>query len=76
VHASAPEWKPRKGKLTACLIVFVGVVVLAGCTTQKKQKWLTFFFDGVHGPRGTNAPAAVVVYDEDGRPLDRTPVPI
>jgi predicted CXXCH cytochrome family protein len=71
VHASPPGPRPRKGKLKACLLVVCGLAVLAGCSTQKKEKWLTFFFDGVHSSRGTNSPA--IVYDEDGRPLDQTP---
>ena len=35
-----------------------GVMILAGCTTDSKQKWLTFFFDGVPQPGATNAVVA------------------
>src|SRR5262252_7578229 len=41
---------------------------LAGCSTEGKYKWLSFFFDGVPVPGATNAPT--IVYDENGRPLD------
>src|SRR5690242_6584346 len=56
-------------------VVFVvcGLVILLGCTTEKKQKWLNFFLDGVPAPgQGTNGPT--VVYDENGQPLDKTGV--
>ena len=40
---------------TAALLA--GLVLLAGCTGTTKQKWLTFFFDGVPVPgKVTNAP--------------------
>src|SRR6516162_9287683 len=52
------------------LLCGLGIV---GCTTEKKQKWLNFFFDGVPKPGAeTNAPA--IVYDENGRPLDKVVV--
>ena len=45
---------------------------VSGCSTQTKQKWLTFFFDGVPVPgAGTNA-VPKVAYDEDGRPIAPT----
>src|SRR5690242_17533979 len=54
-------------------LVICGLVILLGCTTEKKQKWLNFFFDGVPAPgQRTNGPA--VVYDENGQPLDKTVV--
>jgi predicted CXXCH cytochrome family protein len=53
-----------------CLLCALAVFV--GCTTEKKQRWLTFFFDGVPGP-GDATNRTAVVYDENGRPLDRTP---
>jgi predicted CXXCH cytochrome family protein len=57
----------------AVIFVLCGLLILLGCTTEKKQKWLNFFFDGVPAPgQGTNAPA--VVYDENGQPLDKTAV--
>ena len=31
------------------------LVLLAGCHTETKQKWLNFFFDGVPQPGATNA---------------------
>ncbi|HYG34007.1 MAG TPA: cytochrome c3 family protein, partial [Clostridia bacterium] len=48
------------------------MVVLVGCSTQSKQKWLTFFFDGVPvpGSAATNGPP--VQYDENGQPLLKT----
>ena len=52
-------------------MLFVAVLgAFIGCTTDKKRKWLTLFFDGVP-PEGavTNAPA--VEYDENGKPLDK-----
>src|SRR5690242_8148925 len=33
------------------------LAVLAGCSTETKQKWLTTFFDGVPPLGSTNAPA-------------------
>src|SRR5215510_8881033 len=57
--------------LPSILFVICGLVILLGCATEKKQKWLTFFFDGVPAPgHGTNA--TTVVYDENGQPLDKT----
>jgi len=54
----------------AILFVGVGLALLAGCATERKQKWLNFFFDGVPAPGSTtNGPA--IVYDENGKPLDR-----
>src|SRR5262245_47798776 len=49
------------------------VAILVGCSTETKHKWLTFFFDGVPSP-GASTNASGVVYDENGRPLDRTVV--
>jgi predicted CXXCH cytochrome family protein len=46
--------------------------ILAGCSTQTNRKWLTIFFDGVPGT-GTATNASLVVLDENGKPLDRTP---
>src|SRR5689334_1611670 len=49
-------------------------LVIVGCSTEKKQKWLNFFFDGVpQAGAATNGPA--IVYDENGRPLDRVLAP-
>src|SRR5262245_42013763 len=60
-------------RLAPVFILVCGLAVLVGCTTEKKKKWLSFFFDGVPQPRaGTNRPA--IIYDEDGRPLDRRAV--
>ena len=36
-------------------------MILAGCATETKQKWLTFFFDGVPQPGATNAVAKTAV---------------
>src|SRR5215831_19295373 len=59
--------------LPSVVFIIFGVVILLGCSTDKKRKWLTFFFDGVPtAGQGTNAPT--VVYDENGKPLDRTVV--
>jgi len=52
-------------------IVCIGAAVI-GCSTEKKQKWLTFFFDGV--PTGTATYAPRVDYDENGKPLDKVVV--
>lgn len=44
------------------------LVLLIGCSSQTKQKWLTTFFDGV--PQGgvrTNRQS--IVYDENGKPM-------
>jgi predicted CXXCH cytochrome family protein len=48
----------------------VALAALAGCSTQTKHRWLTFFFDGVP-PIGaeTNPPPAAIAYDEEGRPV-------
>jgi hypothetical protein len=60
--------------LPSFIVMLFGLAILVGCTTEKKQKWLTFFFDGVPLPGGgTNAP--VVVYDENGAPLDKVIIP-
>src|SRR3954454_12913454 len=49
------------------LCVAIGVI---GCATEKKQKWLTFFFDGVPATGSvTNSPR--IEYDENGKPLDK-----
>ena len=63
------KWPNRK--LSASLAVLLGLALLVGCKTENKQKWLTFFFDGVPNPNATNA--SVVIYDENGQPLDRAP---
>ena len=34
-------------RLGALLGLVGGLIILAGCRTESKQKWLTFFFDGV-----------------------------
>src|SRR6266436_8347333 len=59
--------------LPAVIFVVCGLVILLGCTTEKKQKWLNFFFDGVPA-QGQNTNATTVVYDENGQPLDKTVV--
>src|SRR5690349_1908966 len=67
---------PLSGIIRVCPSFFCLAcgLVIVGCTTEKKQKWLNFFFDGVpQRGGGTNAPA--IVYDENGRPLDRTVAP-
>src|SRR5690349_10490536 len=43
------------------LVFCLALIVLAGCRTETKQKWLTFFFDGVPQPGATNAAATHVV---------------
>jgi len=49
------------------LCVATGVI---GCATENKQKWLSFFFDGVPATGAvTNSPA--IEYDENGKPLDK-----
>src|SRR5262245_50030200 len=53
------------------ILTLAGVVI--GCTTEKKHKWLTFFFDGVPSPGATNT--VRIEYDENGRPLDKTVAP-
>src|SRR6476620_7790484 len=59
--------------LPSVIFVVCGLVILLGCATEKKQKWLNFFFDGVPAPgQGTNG--TTVVYDENGQPLDKTVV--
>jgi predicted CXXCH cytochrome family protein len=64
-------WLARIRELAAAMLFLgAGLALLAGCATEKKQKWLSFFFDGVPAPGATtNAPA--IVYDENGKPLDR-----
>lgn len=34
-----------------------GMLLVAGCASQTKHEWLTFFFDGVSNPRGAPLPA-------------------
>jgi predicted CXXCH cytochrome family protein len=51
-----------------------GLLVLAGCVSNTKHKWLNLFFDGVpdpNAPKITNG-VARIEYDEDGRPM--TPI--
>src|SRR4051812_12984849 len=61
-------------RLLPSLFSLVCGLAIVGCSTEKKQKWLNFFFDGVPRPgAGTNAPA--IVYDENGRPLDKAATP-
>jgi predicted CXXCH cytochrome family protein len=57
--------------MRVCLLplLLLAAVALIGCATDKKQKWLTFFFDGVSSAPTTNAPR--VEYDENGKPLDK-----
>lgn len=50
-----PAWTRLRAGV-ACAVF--GLAFLVGCSTQTKQKWLTFFFDGVPQPGAhTNAPA-------------------
>jgi predicted CXXCH cytochrome family protein len=49
------------------LCVATGVI---GCATEKKQKWLSFFFDGVPAT-GSPTNSAQIEYDENGKPLDK-----
>ena len=55
-------------------LLLVGGVILVGCSTGTKQKWLSFFFDGVPPPGGATNRTRVV-YDEDGRPMEVLPPP-
>jgi predicted CXXCH cytochrome family protein len=67
---------PQPGNYKACIIwliaLWLGLGLVAGCSSQQKHKWLTRFFDGVPEPGATNAPA--IQYDEDGRPFRAPPV--
>jgi predicted CXXCH cytochrome family protein len=56
-------------RISAFFLLLALCAVFIGCATDKKQKWLTFFFDGVPTTGGTNAPP--VEYDENGKPLDK-----
>ena len=50
------RWRRMGGVLSGLLLA---VLVLAGCTTQTKHQWLTFFFDGVPPIGATNRVAVV-----------------
>jgi predicted CXXCH cytochrome family protein len=51
------------------LVALAAALVVVGCSSpQQKQKWLTFFFDGVP-TAGATTNQPVVQLDEDGRPL-------
>ena len=65
-----PTRRSLAGFVPALLAMLTaGGLILAGCSTpEKKQKWLTFFFDGVPGTGATNV--SNIQYDEDGRPLE------
>src|SRR5262245_34735761 len=64
-----PDEGRSKGAIGAWVIGLCVLAVLVGCTTENKHKWLSFFFDGVPAPGATNVTA--VVYDENGRPLEK-----
>ena len=49
---SRRRWHRTFGLLAALTF---GVMLLAGCRTDNKQKWLSLFFDGVPQPGATNA---------------------
>jgi predicted CXXCH cytochrome family protein len=43
------------------------LAALAGCTTETKHRWLTFFFDGVPPVGAETNPPPAIAYDEEGR---------
>ena len=56
-----PNHPPGRRRLSGWWAALVGWLLIVGCTTQSKQKWLTFFFDGVPQPgQTTNALVGVV----------------
>ena len=57
--SSKPNQRPARHRTSGLWLVFCGLALLAGCSTQTRHKWLTVFFDGVPPLGGvTNAPAA------------------
>ncbi len=51
------------------LAALLGLAALAGCSTQTKHRWLTFFFDGVPPIGAETNPPPAIAYDEEGRPV-------
>lgn len=48
------------GRTGIAAAVFIVLLLLVGCTTETKHKWLSRFFDGVPACSATNAPSAAV----------------
>jgi predicted CXXCH cytochrome family protein len=48
------------------LVVLCGALMVAGCASETKYRWLSRFFDGVPAPGSTNAPPPL---DPDYHPL-------
>jgi len=43
------------------MVIVAGcLLMLLGCATDSKRKWLTFFFDGVPVPGATNTPPQIL----------------
>ena len=67
------RWRRRGGWLAG---LAAGLVFLAGCRTETKQKWLIFFFDGVPQPGATNVvahPSATMTNNAASFPATRAP---
>jgi predicted CXXCH cytochrome family protein len=62
------RWK--ESSVWSVALALLGLVVMVGCTTEGKRRWLTVFFDGVPDPNAPKATNQVSPqFDEDGRPL-------
>ena len=58
---SKPDPRPARRRTRGLWVVLCSLVLLAGCSTQTKHKWLAVFFDGVPPLGGaTNGPATPV----------------